>query len=689
MNDHVEEKISKISVKRMWIGLAGVSILIVSLYFVPYILERVLQKQLQSIGYQAIELSHIGWSYFGRGFQFQHLKASGEGLPVIFMGKTNMWLEPTKLWNATLELHLDSIMFDGNMTVLLSNHLWRGHSEAKATLVNFSIAKLVAAIPSVNNYFPMQTLENPIDGQLGLEMTGFWSDKLQAIPTVNADIFVKNLQLPASANQPAIAAETLEIKQLKYHPSGKTFGRIQVGDITINTIKTLNLDTQTGAHALPLSIAELHISQLKMIDGNTLSIGGLDVLNAQTGIDSKPLAVVENLKLQEIQWQVDKGLSLASLDLNKGKVSAEIDALGQFSSWKIWFAGLPVMAKEKKEKLEGDKERGEIKTMPVVIQKVVIQAFKVDFSDKSKTPVVRLPLMIQNLTAENMLLIKNAKPIVWQASGVLGGQGQWDANGVLHPFAMDQAGSGELHIQGLELSLLSGYFAQSYGKGIRSGNLDMNLLISIKQGFLKSAGDLFARKVSFSDIKGGEAVSKMMMPLGSALDVLKDGDDNITLQFSSEGKLDDPSFKLSGVWDKVLSKAASRSVIFLVGQALQPYALVLTAGEYLYDQSKHISLKPIVFTQGHATGKDAHPDMKAYAEKMADLLSKKTSLLLEICPQYTLGESDYGEKLSLERSKLLSNHLMELGVARNRVTNCLPELDEGTEAKPRLELSLI
>ncbi len=594
MAENLAGEVKKVANKRvslsLWLGVTGGLLFAAGLYFLPLIIEKALDKRLQDLGYQQIQHSPVTWSEHGLGFQFKQLQAMGHDLPDIKLGETVLLIELRSLLAATVALRLNSALFSGDVTLSTTMHLWNGQGEIKAKLDHLSIGNLFAAMPAAGKYFPEQFPAFEVAGQLEVEATGVWQDKLLTMSITDANIRVKHLQLPAASTTPAITAETIAIKHLYYSPAGKAPSRIEIADIIINNITSPDMALQTTAEVFPVSVAKVQVSQTVLLGKNRLNIGALQVLGAQSGLGIRSLFRIDDLKLQQLQWQADKHLSVALVHASRGEVSAEIDEQGRWSDWILWRGALPRITEQK---TVGKKEQRQTKTFPVSVEKLAIQGIKVKFSDASKKPVVRLPMVLQNFTAENLLLEKGAAPVAWRANGMLGTQGQWQADGELIPFALQQAASGKLHIESLELSPLSGYVAQSYGKGIRSGNLDLNVSVVVAQGVLKAEGNLLARKVSLSDIKGAAPASATMIPLGSAWDVLKDGDGNVTLQFSSEGKLDDPSFSLSGVWDKVLSKAAGKSVMYLLAQTLQPYALVLAAGDYLYDQNKRINLKPV------------------------------------------------------------------------------------------------
>ena len=627
------------------------SLLLTAGYFIiPGLLEKALHQSLQDIGYEEIQVSNPDWSRFGSSIKLEQLQAKGESLPNIVLENTELQLSLTKVLVATLEAELSGTWFSGKFSVVASHPLWGEKDGFEIQLKDFPI-ETISSISQLQPYLPAVLKDIQLQGQLDLNMKGVWLVSGQSIKKLKGDINLKDFKAQVFSDYPKVRLGSLELKGLSYviNDAGKT--KLEGSSLKIKGLNFPSLSPKTAV---------------------------------EPSIDAHSLVSIGFAEIKQVQWQEGKVLSVASVNVAQGEVRAEKDEQGVWFDWKLWSSAMPVVNQQNKN---GEKVEAAEEMLPISIHNLQVKEVTIKFKDKSKKPVINIPIVIQDLSAQNVILDQQHQPLNWTANGFVGQHGAWQAKGSLSPLKPQLLSKTQLRIDSLDLSPLSGYTGASYGKGIRSGNLDLNLTVAIEQGALKAEGDLFARKVSLNNLKD-VALSDSMMPLDSALDILKDSDDNITMQFLSEGRLDDPSFKLSGIWDKVLAKAATQSALYMVGQTLQPYMLVVTAGEFLYDQSKRINLKPLVFAQSDSTGAGAQPEVEFYVQKISDLLLKKTSLVLEICARYTQAEAESGEKLSLERSELISNKLKSLGLEAKRITSCLPELDESKKAKPRLELRL-
>jgi len=619
-------------------------------FIIPGLLEKVLHQSLQDMGYEEIQVINPDWSRFGNGIKLEQLHAKGETLPNIVLENTEVQLSLAKMLVATLEAELSGTWFSGEFSVVISHPMWGEKDGFEIQLKDFPM-ETFSSNSLLQPYLPATLKGIRLQGQLDLNMKGVWLVSGQSIKKLKGDISLRDFKTQTFSDYPEVRLDSLEFKGLSYaiDDDGKT--KLEGSFLEIKGLSSPKVSLKTAV---------------------------------ESGTDTQSLVSIGLAEIKRVQWQSEKVLSIESVNVAKGEVSAEKDEQGVWFDWKLWSSAMSVANQQNKD---GEKVEAAEEVFPISINDLQMKEVTIKFKDKSKKPVINIPIVIQALSAQNVILDQQHQPLNWTANGVVGQHGTWQAKGSLSPLKPQLLSKTELHIDSLDLSPLSGYTAASYGKGIRSGNLDLNLSVSVEQGALKAEGDLFARKVSLNNLKD-VALSDSMMPLDSALDILKDSDDNITMQFLSEGRLDDPSFKLSGIWDKVLAKAATQSALYMVGQTLQPYMLVITAGEFLYDQSKRINLKPLVFAQSDSTGAGAQPEVEFYVQKISDLLLKKTSLVLEICARYTQAEVDVGEKLSLERSELISNKLKALGLEAKRITSCLPELDESKKAKPRLELRL-
>jgi len=130
--------------------------------------------------------------------------------------------------------------------------------------------------------------------------------------------------------------------------------------------------------------------------------------------------------------------------------------------------------------------------------------------------------------------------------------------------------------------------------------------------------------------------------------MLRDGDDNITLDVPIEGKLDDPNINISNVVNDALGKALKNGAASYLKYAIQPYGAVLMAAELVGDRVASISLDPVVYNHGRG---DLTPEHGDYIAKVTALMLERPKLTIKLC-----GQSNESDKLALAETLGSSNN---------------------------------
>jgi len=476
---------------------------------------------------------------------------------------------------------------------------------------------------------------------------------------VKANVYVQNVVFKNAGNDPLITLGKLKMKHLMYDfPSS----RASLGELSLKNIAAIqpkaNKDTLASLNEVKLMHVSVNHHQQVSIDDVLLSQGSLKA--------------VKNKDTSWNGWQT----WLASFKPNQAAVKASVVA--------------PTTPKPVHQAQAVDaSKKASVAAASIQVHNIHIVNVDVKYVDLSKNPEVHLPIMIQDFSMQDTNYPSSTQYAHWKAHGRLLDLGVWQADGTASLANVDAYSNTHLVLKDINLPPFSGYTMDKLGKMIQSGNMDVTLNTRIRDGELKAEGHFFARKINFKNMPGVSKPQDYLMPWDSTLDVLRDSNDNIKLNISSEGKLDDPSFRLGGIWDKILFQAAQRSALYLIGQALQPYGLLLTAGQYLYDQSKRIHLKPMIFPMSKTALATATPKIDSYAKKIVGLIHEKPTFVLEICPIYTIKEGKDGLALSKLRVQELKKYMTHLGLGASQMSSCLPSLDDKKNAEPRLDLRLI
>jgi hypothetical protein len=193
-------------------------------------------------------------------------------------------------------------------------------------------------------------------------------------------------------------------------------------------------------------------------------------------------------------------------------------------------------------------------------------------------------------------------------------------------------------VDSLALHDLSPYSEYLLGYELVSGQLDHDFDIAIRDSAITASNELKLRKARVEKLDHGQPEAPLPMPLGFALDLLRDGDDNIELSVPLEGRLDDPELGMGQVISRALGKALRSGSTTFLKFALQPYGAIWAGAEMGLKAAGRIRLDPMSFPAGSA---ELGPEQADYAAKLAQILTDRPQLELQICGK--AGSQDYSE----------------------------------------------
>lgn len=191
---------------------------------------------------------------------------------------------------------------------------------------------------------------------------------------------------------------------------------------------------------------------------------------------------------------------------------------------------------ERKEKKDG------APAPEVTIGETVLSDVQLDFYDATvrKPPyLVRLEKVELKLGRLHLPDMKGRTPL--ELNGILKGRhgdGSYNLKGEIELASRDS----ELitTMRDVDLTTLQPYLVRAADTGVRRGALDLNLRSIVKNRHLDAKGTLMLHDLVLDD-QGGF----MGLPRQAALNMLKNEREDIQIQFSLQGNLDDPKFSLN------------------------------------------------------------------------------------------------------------------------------------------------
>lgn len=99
-------------------------------------------------------------------------------------------------------------------------------------------------------------------------------------------------------------------------------------------------------------------------------------------------------------------------------------------------------------------------------------------------------------------------------------------------------------LQGVDLVALQPYLIKAAETGVRQGTLDLDLKATVKQNHLTAPGTVTLSNLELTS-GGGASATFMGMPRSAVVGMMKDRSGRISVQFTLDGRLDDPHFSLN------------------------------------------------------------------------------------------------------------------------------------------------
>ena len=260
----------------------------------------------------------------------------------------------------------------------------------------------------------------------------------------------------------------------------------------------------------------------------------------------------------------------------------------------------------------------------------------IDFTDLRFGEPVKQRLQISKLEVGpiDQANAHNAVELVVQ--GKLDEFSNLDISGKGNPFLAVPTASVKGKLEKVSLPPISPYAEAAMGYELQTGQYDHEFDVELKDNTFKLTNELSLRQLTVAGVKGDKARAldqQLDVPLGLALDMLRDSDNNIHLKVPVKGKLDDPSVDVSAIVSKAMGKALKAGSVSYLKYAIQPFGAALIVGEMLTDQASSVQFDPMHFQAGDESLPAGHAE---YVTKLSGLLKDRPSLRLKLCGQSNL-----------------------------------------------------
>lgn len=186
-------------------------------------------------------------------------------------------------------------------------------------------------------------------------------------------------------------------------------------------------------------------------------------------------------------------------------------------------------------------------------------------------------------------------------------------------------------IKQLDLPPVTPYTSQTMGYGMKSGVIDSDIELTIKDREIESKVDIKIDSIEVveTDKTTAEQVSSASgMSIDLAISSLKDKKNIIDLELPITGNLDKPDFDLSKVINRALGKAMKSATLSYLKHTLQPFGSLITLYSLVKKAANHISLPPLLFK---VNSQDFKADQQELLDKVSKVLNERPGLKIKAC----------------------------------------------------------
>ena len=480
-----------------------------------------------------------------------------------------------------------------------------------------------------------------------------------------------------------------------------------------------------------LAVNQLNIQGLDDMSVGEVRLTGISAMNsgspesadaAKSDIKNtagKGLAALGSLLVKDINLNARNKLDIGSVALGDLNASLTRTEDGKIRVLDDWIAGLKGRGEQFQQELAAntaapvDNEAGD-QTTPAADGEdtdssdtpfqFAVGKLSMDgenrfvFTDYGVEPDVIHPVSIKTLALGRLDSASSASLTPVDLEMSLYEYGTLEVRGKATPLQTLDALQADLkaQIKGVELPELSPYIENTLGYHANSGQLNLKTDATIKAGKLDSETRL---KVLRMDLKPVDQAlidklgKKLTMPVDTALSVITDSDNTLSLTIPVNGDLARPDIQLDRIIGGAVSQAVQNAALTYFKYAVQPFGAIMLVSEKIGDMTLQAKFEPARFVPGTA---DIVPAQSGYLEKVAAMIKEKKDLSVLVCvmvtgqdfkarenpPEIPEGK-DYqwdpaSEALAKARLDTIKNSLINThGLSPDRVQTCRPQLGKG------------
>jgi outer membrane protein OmpA-like peptidoglycan-associated protein len=197
---------------------------------------------------------------------------------------------------------------------------------------------------------------------------------------------------------------------------------------------------------------------------------------------------------------------------------------------------------------------------------------------------------------------------------------------LLEPFAVTRLTA---KLESIHLPRLSGYAERYVGYALLNGELHLDTEAEIRQGVVRAINEVRVKKLEMRPLlpeEKNELTEELGMPLNTALSLLRDKNDDIELTVPVEGDVTNPEFGIGDAVRKAVGKGLAQGVKTAATIFFAPAGAILAAGK-LMDLATALRFEPVGFAAGDA---ELTPEAIGQLDKLGPLLADRPKVSLRL-----------------------------------------------------------
>ncbi|UTW05555.1 DUF748 domain-containing protein (plasmid) [Amphritea atlantica] len=575
----------------------------------------------------SVQLDDFNWQQTGFGLSQRLLTWDGKTEFKMSAGKPESVTVEGELNMAALGLTADALK------VALNTGHWHGRTDlafADAGIHSVDVAGQLSlsALDLVSEETLVQLNEGSWQGNTGLNFNATGVDRVDVKGRLKTSELVYQMAERLQARVDTADWQGGLALALQNQPvaiSGEN-GQLALGGVVVKALQ----EDQTL-----VTLSQAQLSNIDLALPEKLSLGGLNATALELSPQGDATLAKLNLNIGDVAFALGKAVVINRVELQNLQLREQLTADKQPVSVSRLQKGINSMAPP-----EGSGETannssaadGEPPLRVQVKELVVTGDSKIMFTDNSTSPPFNSEILIDKALLQG--LDSGSQDLaVFDLGLKLNGFTTLELSG-----DTDLAGGGDNaswkgNLKQLELPRLSPYSIEYTGYYLQNGQLQLSSSGKLKGGKINGKNEIKIHRLEVepADQEQMAKFSKQLsMPLGTAISVLQDSDDNIDLDVPISGSLEDPDFGLQSVVTLLAGKGLKQAAFSILLKSLQPYGTLISLAASAAKDGSFISLDPVVFAPGNA---DLDDYALGYLNKIESMMAERKGMRLNICGQ--------------------------------------------------------